>query len=84
MARERKCWVCGCTGSHACPGGCAWAPGPGRPICTRCADVLKRLEPYRAELTVKGHKPSAFELAAFGLGVRAAIRIGNELRGGGR
>ena len=34
---EEKCWVCGCTDNHACPGGCYWAlPG----LCSRCADIM--------------------------------------------
>lgn len=86
MARERECFVCGCTEDRACPGGCAWAKPPigagGRDICTRCATILERLKPYRAELTVKGQELSPEECAAFGLGVRATIRIINELESG--
>jgi hypothetical protein len=35
--RSGKCRVCGCTDEQACPGGCAWAPGTRRTLCTSCA-----------------------------------------------
>jgi hypothetical protein len=88
MAGEKTCFVCGCTNSHACPGGCYWvARVLGEklktdvgPLCSRCAHVLEGLEPYRAELTVEEREPSPVELVAFGLGVRAALRITRDWR----
>ena len=34
--RRGVCQVCGCTETHACPGGCAWA-NAAQTICTACA-----------------------------------------------
>lgn len=39
-AGEHACERCGCTESHACPGGCSWdaaALVSGRHLCSRCA-----------------------------------------------
>jgi hypothetical protein len=91
MARERECFVCGCTDERACPGGCAWAAKdlvikvtkrgkPGevrRSICTRCAYVLERLDSLRKTLGVKDAERVTFELGAF-----AALRLANGWRGG--
>jgi hypothetical protein len=30
---ERRCLNCGCSESHACPGGCVWAT---ESLCSRC------------------------------------------------
>jgi hypothetical protein len=36
-----RCLRCGCTDEQACPGGCAWAPGPmDGDLCSRCAEEL--------------------------------------------
>jgi hypothetical protein len=32
-AGERRCAKCGCSNSHACPGGCVWATDT---LCSRC------------------------------------------------
>ena len=32
---DRVCVGCGCTDSHACPGGCSWAQ-LSPPLCTGC------------------------------------------------
>ena len=39
--RIRRCRVCGCTGSTACPGGCYWA---GADICSACARVERGVD----------------------------------------
>ena len=92
MPRERECFVCGCTDKRACPGGCAWSDKEftitisgkkprdvRRSICTRCAAVLEQLADHRKVLEVPEAERQAFELGAF-----AALRISNELRGGGQ
>lgn len=39
-----RCFHCGCTDEEACPGGCAWVPGPADgDLCSRCADELALL-----------------------------------------
>lgn len=41
---ERMCRGCGCTDSHACPGGCSWAAldvDDDTGICSRCAERLR-------------------------------------------
>ena len=89
MARERECFVCGCTQKRACPGGCAWAARDltirvtkrgktrdvHRPICTRCAYVLERLDSLRKTVGVKDAERVTFELGAF-----AALRITRDWR----
>lgn len=41
-AGDRTCIMCGCTDSHACPGGCSWTErGPdGTGLCSRCDESL--------------------------------------------
>lgn len=39
-----RCFHCGCTDEEACPGGCAWVPGPvDGDLCSRCAAELALL-----------------------------------------
>ena len=41
MKKEAKCKVCGCTDSHACPGGCYWIilnRVKGEGVCSNCKD----------------------------------------------
>ncbi len=47
MAKEKTCVMCGCTDSHACPGGCSWvhvfkfgAAG----VCSQCAEKFMVLQ----------------------------------------
>ncbi len=40
------CEGCGCTEECACSEGCGWDRGfakAGRAVCTRCADIVKRV-----------------------------------------
>jgi hypothetical protein len=37
--KENKCRVCGCTDSHACPGGCWWVQDD---LCSSCADAFAK------------------------------------------
>ena len=87
QARERECFVCGCTEKRACPGGCAWTgvkvllkdnktPDPRRGFCTRCAFVIRRALAEQKRLKIV--KP--VDRAIFSAGVRAALRITRDWR----
>lgn len=48
MSELRYCRGCGCTDSHACPGGCSWVLldiEMPTGICSRCAEGI-RWEPH--------------------------------------
>lgn len=41
------CWLCGCTETDACAGGCSWVPDPDgiRDVCSSCTDAGASTEP---------------------------------------
>lgn len=60
---ERFCRGCGCTDSHACPGGCSWvlldiASATG--ICSTCAEALEWSMREMAEIWEIDITPQAF------------------------
>lgn len=56
---ERTCVGCGCTDSHACPGGCGWAT-LAPPVCTGCVAEQARVEAAGFPFPVRPCPPRGF------------------------
>lgn len=52
MTAERACRVCGCTDTHACPGGCWWVDAD---LCSACVGASGELPVSAAERLATEH-----------------------------